>query len=127
MNFLTRLLVWALLYAFVLTGAKAQEPEVWRGVICSSQLQLESVVSRGSKLGGALPGIQAVNAEEPEACALLTVVGVRGPPLKTIESSEGFLDVIAITVLAVATPQGLVALTNQPTWFTLAESTQRGA
>ena len=127
MNFFCKLLLWSCLYLLVLSGAKAQEPEPWRGIFCTTQASIEQVVKKGTELGGAAEGIQAVNLETENACHYGVAIGIKAAAVNTIQSPDGMLDVVPMQIVAVLTPLGLVKLDEPLTWFTLAESTARGA
>ena len=130
----------ALGYAIAFTTlANAQEPQAWRGILCDTPVQVERVVTLGVQHGGAVEGIKAVNAEiggDSHACIYASVVGVRGPPLSTINSPDGLLDVVSFQVTKVVwvanLDSGLMVVLNielpeAKTWYTLTGSTARGA
>lgn len=101
MSFLSKLALYALLSAFVVVNAKAQEPEAFRGIWCTDATSIEKVVTLGTKLGGAQEGIIAVNEEVEGSCFFGSIIGIRQERGKTIQSPDGLLDIVAWKVLKV--------------------------
>lgn len=123
-----------LLLVLLASPASAQEAEPFQGIFCDSPEQLQQVVERGIALGGASEGIQAVNAAvkaetgtDKVACVHTIILGHRGKSHSTISTPEGMLDIVPFQVVAVRTPFGMLPAGEDTVWFTLAESSMRGA
>jgi hypothetical protein len=46
-------------------------------------------VAKGTELGGAAHGIQAVNAEEPNSCFPASIIGIRTERLHAVDTLDG--------------------------------------
>lgn len=132
MNLLCKILLLAILATFPRAGM-AQEPEPFRGIFCDTREQIERVVTKGTELGGAEQGINAVNAEAklvaanaPNACIFTVIHGVRGKELTVIDSPEGKLAVVPFLVVAVQTPFGVIPAADGTVWYTLTEPKGQG-
>lgn len=128
MNTLTRLLLWCVLLSFPV-AVVAQEPEPFQGIWCESADQIKQVVAKGTELGGAQQGIDAVNTEvggTTRACVFAVVLGVRGKEQDIVDSPEGKLAVIPFLIVAVGTPMGILPAAEQTVWFTVAEPKGQG-
>jgi hypothetical protein len=106
--------------------ARGDEPEPFRGIWCDTPQQLEAVVAKGIKLGGAAQGIQAVNAEEPEACSAYVIIGIRRERLHAVETPDGLLDIVKWEVIAVSTAVGFMKMRAGLHWYTLETSVRQG-
>jgi hypothetical protein len=129
MNALARIAMLLFAVACFHGRAAAQEAEPFRGIFCDSADQIRLVVTRGTELGGAAQGIEAVNAEvrkakgenTPAACIHTVITGVRGKELAVIDTPDGKLAIVPFLVTAVRTPFGMIRPDKEMVWFTLAE------
>lgn len=86
------------------TGATAQQVEVGTGIICDTQKQVERFVSEFTTTEATL---QAINADNTNACGVLPVAYIRGEKVSQVRNTKGTYDVVAIIVVGVVTQIGL--------------------
>ena len=91
-------------------SAQPTEYEVGTNVVCDAQSQVERFVTLFS--GDTLAAINAVNAEEqnPTACALVSVVYLRGSPIGTARHGDNAFEIVRILVVGIDTDAGIQAV-----------------
>lgn len=106
MSFAARLAV-LMVSSFFAVPALAQEVEVGTNLFCDTQEQVERFVTLFD--GDTQNAVDGVNAAErnPTACAVSTVVYVRGPKLAVARSKDATFDIVKILVLGVVAEDGV--------------------
>lgn len=115
-----KLLLYALMMAFVLTKVAAHELIQGRGVVCDTKAQIEMFAD----LGLSEAAVQAINADAPNACALIEIAYYRGATIEQVNSGE----LIVVEILVVAFKQGVewIRLKEPALQYTLFEEPGKG-
>jgi hypothetical protein len=103
----------AILFIWILTLAAAQAQNVGTAVICDTQEELEAVVAKVNQtrnLEGALAAVNAAYPSKENACGVGRVAYFPGKTAKTVWTVDGPRDIVEITVIAGATPDGMRAI-----------------
>jgi len=94
-----KILVWAFLTAFVVSGAKAREIELGTGVVCDTQAQIERFAQLSDNSGELEAKLHTINADAPYACALMEVAYYRGKSHGQLHTAAGTVEVVEILVV----------------------------
>lgn len=84
---------------------RAQEIEIGTGLICDTQKQIERYVAEFTTQEATLA---AINADNENACGVLPVVYIRGEKISQVRNHQGTFDVVAIIVIGLVTPMGVI-------------------
>lgn len=93
-----KVLVWALLTTFVVSGARAYDLDEVQGILCNTKDQATQFVALGANPAAA----HTINADAHQiACALAEVRYIRGQTISIHNASIGLVEVVEILVVAV--------------------------
>ncbi|MCC6890078.1 MAG: hypothetical protein IT536_16215 [Hyphomicrobiales bacterium] len=120
MNFLSKLIIWAVLSLLAAFGARAQDSQFRDGLrrdvhtaqllICGTAEKAQRFAAEHPDLAGALTGTQSGHAAA-QSCLVAGIAYVNGKAVQRVRNNETSYDVTEITIVAVATPLGFLPIT----------------
>jgi hypothetical protein len=123
LRFASLIIPWFIIFAL---SARANEIQVGTSIVCDTQQQVERFVTLYD--GDAIAAVSMVNAEERDenACGMVTMAFVPGPPLATARAKHVTYQIIPILILGVLTSDGIQAVEPKH-FFSLLEVDEREA
>jgi hypothetical protein len=113
-------------FIIFVSSTRADEIRVGTSLLCNTQQQVERFITLYD--GDAIAAATMVNAEERDenACGMVTMAFMPGPPLATARAKDVTFQIIPIIVLGVLTSDGIQAV--EPTHsFSLLQVDERDA